>query len=174
MIRFLCQAYLVGKRLKVAPSCQISFGHSVYGGFILKILLVILFFLSFNSVGATFAGSGAHEWGRAPKERCLFCHVGTDRMPDGSASCLICHDGSLGSHAITGVFGASELASHPIGMAYPKGQRYRLAEDAVLQGVHFQEGTVVCTSCHNPHSEETLMLRIKKGGSSLCFACHDI
>ena len=76
--------------------------------------------------------------------------------------------------------------SHPVGKTYapfsPSGSKASLRpETYILRGwsgaktIHdlVSEGTIRCTSCHDPHTTNSLFLRTSNRGSALCKGCHD-
>ncbi len=76
--------------------------------------------------------------------------------------------------------------SHPVGINYapfsPGGSKASLRpETYILNGwsgaktIHdlVSEGTVRCTSCHDPHTTNDLFLRTSNRGSTLCKGCHN-
>lgn len=80
----------------------------------------------------------------------------------------------------------SYVHSHPVGVNYapfsPSGSRASLRPTTyILQGWSgartikdlVSEGTVRCTSCHDPHSTNGQFLRTNNRGSTLCKGCHD-
>ncbi len=76
--------------------------------------------------------------------------------------------------------------SHPVGVNYApfskSGMRASLRPETYLlngwSGAKsikdlVSEGTVRCTSCHDPHTTNELFLRTSNNGSRLCKGCHD-
>lgn len=132
---------------------------------------VIMLIVSISVPGYSISGgiSTVHTWGKSAEDRCAMCHSTINEVPDGLVVCSSCHDGSSGSHALTG------KGSHPVGMRYLFRAGYRSIQEIESRGAYVQEGRVVCISCHDPHkTDEKFLLRIKNIGSMLCFACHDI
>ncbi len=116
--------------------------------------------------------------------------------------CFTCHDGvnapniSLYSEQASGRFNLNEASeittkgsfvhSHPVGIDYlpssKGGTKASLRpESHTLQGWSgaktirdlVSEGTIRCTSCHDPHTTNDLFLRTKNTGSTLCKGCHN-
>lgn len=117
-----------------------------------------------------------------------------------SSLCLSCHDGTVGvgSSAVYGqipvvgalksgdAFGTTLTGSHPFSLVTPLKDSPDLAAALVAQGktadptgaVKLINGSVECTSCHNPHVQGTdriaqnFLVRDSSNGQ-LCLACHD-
>ncbi|MBI5025793.1 MAG: cytochrome c3 family protein [Nitrospirae bacterium] len=90
---------------------------------------------------------------RAVVKECIFCHEspkgGVVKKPL-TELCLGCHRERIG------------MGEHPVGMipriSIPSG--FPLTKD----------GRLTCISCHDPHSQEPMMLRVQP--IALCNACH--
>ena len=119
-------------------------------------------------------------------------------QPDGSSIlCLSCHDGTtaLGSVlsrgteiAFTGGIstlppGSSNISTdladdHPISFDYTTGLASADGQlkdpTAIVPPVSLQSGRMQCTSCHDPHRNQTNdFLVVTNQFSELCFSCHD-
>lgn len=120
-------------------------------------------------------------------------------MGKSSSLCLSCHDGTVavgttvpyGNLAMTGsmsgddVFGAQLQSSHPFSLKTPLVDSPHLVTGLAststtadpLQKVKLVEGTVECTSCHEPHAQyldpvsPKFLVRDSVNGQ-LCLACH--
>jgi predicted CXXCH cytochrome family protein len=117
-----------------------------------------------------------------------------------SSLCLSCHDGTVavGSSAAYGnlpmvgsmksmdAFGTTLTGSHPFSLAVPLKDSPDLAASIAAQGktadttgaVKLVNGSVECTSCHNPHVQGTdkiaqNFLVLDSSNAQLCLACHD-
>lgn len=114
--------------------------------------------------------------------------------------CLSCHDGTVavgqlnpyGTLTMTGsmygadVFGANLKASHPISLATPLKDASNLVSSLAangttadpLQKVLLINGTVECTSCHEPHNQyidpfsPNFLVRAGANGQ-ICLSCHE-
>nr|WP_320050790.1 cytochrome c3 family protein [uncultured Desulfuromonas sp.] len=71
-----------------------------------------------------------------------------------------------------------QSVNHPVGMPYDiAGLSRKFHRDP--QGIklyHWQEGDVgrvMCSTCHDPHSEGDWMLRVSLDDSQLCLCCHN-
>lgn len=114
-----------------------------------------------------------------------------DRYTPGPASliCLGCHDGTLASSTIGSAHamlaGVREgfnvpdgfvWRDHPIGVAYPSGNRdYRPFGQVVAGGqIRMPQQRVECVSCHDPHNAMRVdkMLVMSNRRSALCLSCH--
>jgi predicted CXXCH cytochrome family protein len=98
-----------------------------------------------------------------------------------SASCLSCHDGTVGieaygsanttTHLMTGdaLIGTDLTNDHPIGVVFPTtGSSYKSTHTTPLYN-----GKVECASCHAVHDNTNPpFLRMANGGSALCLDCH--
>jgi len=117
-----------------------------------------------------------------------------------SSLCLSCHDGTVavGQSAVYGkiatsgsmntadVFGTNLASSHPFSLVTPLKDAADLVASLVSQGktadptgaVKLINGSVECTSCHDPHVQNTdkiaqgFLVRDSSNGQ-LCLACHD-
>ncbi len=117
-----------------------------------------------------------------------------------SSLCLSCHDGTVavGSSAAYGQlsvrgtlntadsFGTSLTGSHPFSLVTPLKDSPDLAQSLTTQGVtgdttgaiKLVNGSVECTSCHNPHVQATdqiaqnFLVRDSSNGQ-MCLSCHD-
>lgn len=111
-------------------------------------------------------------------------------LDQASLVCLSCHDGTVardvyaGMHAMAGAElaaagvapGHARLTNHPVGIAYPRGERrYHSAEAATADGrIKLPNGRIQCTTCHDPHNTQrhSGMLVMSNERSRLCLACH--
>ncbi len=127
---------------------------------------------------------------------------GAAQMPLGSPSglCLSCHDGTVavgdtvlfgqtptrGSWIQGDEFGTHLESSHPFSLIKPLKDDIHLASSLASSGktddrtgaVHLVNGTVECTSCHNPHVQSvdrisTNFLVRDSANGGMCLACHD-
>lgn len=117
-----------------------------------------------------------------------------------SSLCLSCHDGSVavgttqaygripmtGSMRTEDSFGTMLTGSHPFSLVTPIQDSTDLAASIVGQGktadptgaVKLVNGSVECTSCHNPHVQaidkiaQNFLVRDSSNGQ-LCLSCHD-
>jgi len=128
-------------------------------------------------------------------------NVATQPTVGGSTSlCLSCHDGTIapgqmvpygnvpmsGAMFKTDVFGAALKASHPISLKTPLVDSADLVSSLAATGttadplhkVALINGTVECTSCHEPHNQridkisQNFLVRDGVNGQ-ICLACHD-
>jgi predicted CXXCH cytochrome family protein len=117
-----------------------------------------------------------------------------------SSLCLSCHDGTVavGSSAAYGqlpmigtmndmdAFGTNLTGSHPFSLVLPMKDSPDLVASLVSQGktadttgkIKLINGSVECTSCHNPHVQNTdkiaqRFLATDSSNGQLCLACHD-
>jgi predicted CXXCH cytochrome family protein len=103
-----------------------------------------------------------------------------------SRQCLSCHDGSIGRDASVRVgrwkhdfplVGADPRGTHPVGVSYLRARRRDMRALKPLSqlnsAVKLINGTVGCTSCHNPYSRAPGQLVMSNEGSRLCLSCHD-
>jgi len=114
--------------------------------------------------------------------------------------CLSCHDGTVapgqlapygnlsmsGSMYSADVFGANLKASHPVSMLTPLKDAPTLVASLAatqatadpLKAIKLVNGTVECTSCHEPHNQNidpaspNFLLRDGSRGQ-ICLACHE-
>jgi predicted CXXCH cytochrome family protein len=137
-----------------------------------------------------------------PYESSTYHESGTPQPPLGTDSnlCLSCHDGTIapgqtiaygkipmtGSMKTSDVFGTNLSSSHPFSLVLPLKDSPYLVASLVAQGttvdpsgaVHLVNGNIECTSCHNPHVENTdqivgqFLVRDASNGQ-LCLACHE-
>ena len=81
---------------------------------------------------------------------CMRCHVNADR----------------------------QSVNHPVGMAYDAGflsEKFHTQPQGIKL-YHWQEGDagrVMCSTCHDPHSDGDWMLRVSMDDSQLCLCCHN-
>jgi predicted CXXCH cytochrome family protein len=128
-------------------------------------------------------------------------NVGTQPTVGGATSlCLSCHDGTIapgqmvpyGNMPMTGqmyasdVFGAALKSSHPISLKTPLLDSPDLVASLAASGVTADplhkvtliNGSVECTSCHEPHNQridtvsQNFLIRDGATGA-ICLACHD-
>jgi predicted CXXCH cytochrome family protein len=130
----------------------------------------------------TYHQSGVQPALNSPSKLCLSCHDGTVAPGQTVAFGNISTTGQMKS---TSVFGTDLKASHPFSLQTPLVDAPNLnalllanpaktADPAVLM----INGTVECTTCHNPHFENIdqvlpLFLVRDSSSSALCLACHD-
>jgi predicted CXXCH cytochrome family protein len=134
-----------------------------------------------------YASSSYHEQFVQPQ-------VGSD-----SRLCLSCHDGTVapgqtvaygklhmtGKMSAASILGTDLRGSHPFSLKRPltdapelNAQLSSHSPKTADPAVQLINGTVECTSCHNPHVESTdkvvpdFLVRDSSGGR-LCLACHD-
>jgi predicted CXXCH cytochrome family protein len=137
-----------------------------------------------------------------PYNSSTYKQQGNTQPPLGRSSslCLSCHDGTIavGQSAVYGkipmsgsmnpsdVFGTNLKGSHPFSMVTPLKDSADLVATLATQGntadplkkVKLPNGTVECTSCHNPHVQgvdrvaQMFLVRDSSNGQ-LCLSCHD-
>jgi predicted CXXCH cytochrome family protein len=117
-----------------------------------------------------------------------------------SSLCLSCHDGTVGvgQSAVYGQipttgqlntadsFGTTLTGSHPFSLVTPLKDTVNLVASLVSQGktadptgaVKLVKGNVECTSCHDPHVQNTDRIAQKflvrdSSNAQMCLACHD-
>jgi len=126
--------------------------------------------------------------------------TGQPLLGDASSLCLSCHDGTVavgqmvpsgevsmsGSMFSKDVFGTDLRTSHPFSMAKPLQDSANLVQDLAqagttadpLQLVKLVDGSVECSSCHDPHNQigdplaPYFLVRDASSGQ-LCLACHE-
>ena len=117
-----------------------------------------------------------------------------------SSLCLSCHDGTVavgqsaaygqlptvGTMAAVDSFGTTLTGSHPFSLTPPLKDASNLVASLVTQGktadptgaVKLVNGNVECTSCHDPHVQNTdrvaqnFLVR-DSSSAQMCLACHD-
>ncbi len=121
-------------------------------------------------------------------------------LASSSNMCLSCHDGTvavgdtvaygqvtmIGSMNLVDLFSDKMQSSHPFSLAPPIKDNVHLVSSLAANGktadtaggVKLINGSVECTSCHNPHVQaKDLMSQnflVKHGsGGQLCLSCHD-
>lgn len=129
-------------------------------------------------------------------------NTGGQPIPGGASSlCLSCHDGTVaigtlvpyGNATITGnmptydVFSGNLASSHPFSLNKPLKDSPDLVSSLAATGttvdpqkkVKLINGTVECTSCHEPHMQNldpvSLNFLVKDSSSGqLCLSCHEV
>ena len=95
--------------------------------------------------------------------------------------CLSCHSGSVAPAADVTISDLPYMTytgpgrSHPVGIDYARaaGRNRELRSlENLSPSISLYEGKVGCASCHNPYSEESLMLVMNNRRSALCLECH--
>lgn len=81
-------------------------------------------------------------------------------LPPEHRSCRECHEAY-----------AEDEGNHPIFVDSPL--------DPVLEGeqessLMYFDGKILCATCHDPHIEDSGLLRMSNSGSALCLKCHRI
>jgi predicted CXXCH cytochrome family protein len=81
--------------------------------------------------------------------------------------CMRCH-----------IHADQQSVNHPVGMVYDinhLSNRFRKAPQGIklYQWEEGGVGRVMCSTCHNPHSDDAWMLRVSLDDSQLCLCCHD-
>lgn len=100
-----------------------------------------------------------------------------------SMECFTCHDGNNAKGANTKIrsLGNGEshgmqtiTGSHPIGMSYVKfaNNREYTHWQTLPKNMILMDGKVVCITCHDMLSRNSLYLTTDMKGSGLCFSCH--
>jgi hypothetical protein len=136
-----------------------------------------------------------------PYKSSTYKQQGNTQPPLGRSSslCLSCHDGTIavgqsavygkipmaGSMAASDVFGTNLQGSHPFSLVTPLKDSPDLVATLAqgqtadpLKKVTLPNGTVECTSCHNPHIQgvdrvaQMFLVRDSSNGQ-MCLACHD-
>lgn len=128
-------------------------------------------------------------------------NVANQPIPGGQSSlCLSCHDGTVaagtlvpygnagmsGSMSLNDVFGGNLTASHPFSLNKPLKDSPDLVASLAatqttadpLKKVKLINGTVECTSCHEPHQQNLDPLSLKflvrdASSGQLCLSCHE-
>jgi predicted CXXCH cytochrome family protein len=98
-----------------------------------------------------------------------------DRARTTSRSCLACHDGSIATGRMARAHEGS--GAHPVDVDYLASRARRpglRAPGALPPGLVLVNGTVACTTCHDPRSSERAKTALPMGRSAMCFGCHDI
>ncbi|WP_457598702.1 cytochrome c3 family protein [Hydrogenimonas sp.] len=135
------------------------------------------------NVSATGKGNGPDVMVRV----CLTCHDGVNAPNISLFSPEAPQRFNLNATAGSGPLPDNSFVhSHPVGVNYapfsPSGSRASLRPQTyILNGWSgaktindlVSEGTVRCTSCHDPHSTNGQFLRTKNSGSALCKGCHN-
>lgn len=130
----------------------------------------------------TYHQTGIQPALNSPSKLCLSCHDGTVAPGQTVAFGTISTTGQMKS---TSVFGTDLKASHPFSLQTPLVDAPNL--NTLLLGnpgktadpaVRLVNGTVECTTCHDPHIEnidkvQPLFLVRDSSNSALCLACHD-
>lgn len=78
------------------------------------------------------------------------------------ALCYTCHQKEANQHMFEAGF------SHPTGIPVKRAQVATLPVTRV-KGLG---DVITCTSCHDPHTKQPMMLRIPAANDQLCLACH--
>ena len=130
----------------------------------------------------TYHQTGVQPPVGSPSKLCLSCHDGTVAIGQTVAYGQIFIAGSLKT---TSNFGSDLRSSHPFSLKTPLADAPNL--NVLLQqnppqtadpAVRMINGTVECTTCHQPHFENVdthkpMFLVRDSSSSQLCLACHD-
>lgn len=98
--------------------------------------------------------------------QCLDCHMNKGDINLNSRSRA---NDAVMRHTIGGL-------NHPIGQYYANSRQTGKfhPESEHAETILLPNGQVSCVSCHQPYTQEHGKLTVPKGGSRLCFECHDI
>jgi predicted CXXCH cytochrome family protein len=131
----------------------------------------------------TAKNSGVQPALASSSNMCLSCHDGTVAVGDTVAYGQVTTIGSMNS---VDVFSDKMQSSHPFSLAPPIKDNVHLAASLAANGktadltgaVKLINGSVECTSCHNPHVQAKDMMSqnflVRDGsGGQLCLSCHD-
>ena len=100
-----------------------------------------------------------------------------------SASCMGCHDGTIGPAAtnsfpdtLEGFPNAGHGGSHPVERDYAFSALRRPGSLTPLLALPrelvLNDGQITCVTCHHPKSKERFRTSLSMSGSGLCLACH--
>jgi predicted CXXCH cytochrome family protein len=90
--------------------------------------------------------------------------TGVARSLTTAAQCLSCHDGTSGPSVLD--------HSHPTAVAYASSVGRTSLRPVVADGIVLVNGSVECTSCHDPASTQPDHTALSLDGSTLCVGCH--
>jgi|GEM_PF-6132979 len=158
---------------------------------------LIVFIVIVSSVSVAFATENPHQISRVFRKThqnevapvCQLCHKLTQELvfdfdisgefiPEQFVDavlpivndqdiCMRCH-----------VNADQQSVNHPVGMPYDPGflsEKFH-AEPQGIKLYHWQEGDsgrIMCSTCHDPHSDGSWMLRMPLDDSQLCLCCHN-